>query len=207
MARFWTSDLHLGHENIIRFCNRPFRDTHHMNTEIIRRINTTVTPEDELWILGDACMGDLYSTLPILTRITAPVTLVAGNHDRCHPYHGQAKSDTWAEKYRELTGVKELHLGNVDVTLEDGTEVQVSHFPRAVEPKRLDKPDRFVSWRPVDDGRWLLHGHTHGAWRQRGQQIDVGIDAWGGYPVSETTLLDHVNTVTDLDALPWDGEA
>jgi len=203
MGRFWTSDLHLGHANILTFCNRPFLDTDHMNSTIIHRINEMVGPDDELWILGDACMGDLHSTLPMLAQIAAPVTLVAGNHDRCHPSNGPTKSEMWAVRYKELSKLEALHLGTVDVTLIDGTEVQVCHFPYTVEPKRQDRPDRFLKWRPVDDGRWLLHGHTHGAWRQRGQQIDVGIDAWGGFPVPEEDLLDLVHSIMDRDALPW----
>lgn len=202
--RYWTSDTHFGHDNIVRFCDRPFSDTDHMNTDLIRRINDQVSPDDELWILGDACMGDLTKTLSMLTRIHAPVTLVAGNHDRCHPCHGRGKSERWSQEYLDRARLAALHLGSVDVELCDGTSVQVNHFPFAVEPHRMGRPDRFAQWRPVDDGRWLLHGHTHGAWRQRGQQIDVGIDAWGGYPVAEDTLLDHVRLVADLDALPWE---
>ena len=34
-GRAWVwSDLHLGHENIIRFCNRPFRDAGHMDNAL-----------------------------------------------------------------------------------------------------------------------------------------------------------------------------
>ena len=32
---FFTSDTHFGHANIIRFCNRPYRDVNHMNQELI----------------------------------------------------------------------------------------------------------------------------------------------------------------------------
>jgi calcineurin-like phosphoesterase family protein len=156
-------------------------------------------------MLGDACMGDLYSTLPILQRIHAPIIFVAGNHDRCHPYNGQAKSEEWGDKYADLAGLASLHVGNVDLVLTNGSCVQVSHFPYSVEQKREGQPtDKFSRWRPVDDGRWLLHGHTHGAWRQKGQQIDVGIDAWGGYPVSEETLLTLMSEKNELAALPWE---
>ena len=32
---FFTSDTHFNHANIIRFCNRPFKDVSHMNEAII----------------------------------------------------------------------------------------------------------------------------------------------------------------------------
>jgi len=35
--KFWfTSDYHLGHANIIKYCNRPFKGIDQMNSTIIR---------------------------------------------------------------------------------------------------------------------------------------------------------------------------
>lgn len=44
--------------------------------------------------------------------------------------------------------------------------------------------DRYREERPADEGRWLLHGHVHERWRQRGRQINVGVDVWDYAPVS-----------------------
>ena len=52
MARFWTSDLHLGHANIIRYCRRPFADVDAMNEALIERWNDTVADGDEVWVLS-----------------------------------------------------------------------------------------------------------------------------------------------------------
>ena len=35
MANFYISDLHIGHENILRFDNRPFADVNEMNNKLI----------------------------------------------------------------------------------------------------------------------------------------------------------------------------
>ena len=32
---FFTSDLHFGHMNVIKFCNRPFADTREMKEKLI----------------------------------------------------------------------------------------------------------------------------------------------------------------------------
>ena len=53
--------------------------------------------------------------------------------------------------------------------------------------------DRFVDDRPADRGRWLLHGHVHDRWLQRGRMINVGVDAWGYRPVSETELASIID--------------
>jgi calcineurin-like phosphoesterase family protein len=54
---WFTADFHLGHSNIIRYCNRPFPDTAEMDEAIIARLNASVKAEDELYYLGDFCMG------------------------------------------------------------------------------------------------------------------------------------------------------
>ena len=43
---FFTSDTHFYHGNIIRFCNRPFKDVEMMNETIISNWNDTVGQDD-----------------------------------------------------------------------------------------------------------------------------------------------------------------
>ena len=43
---FFTSDLHFGHKNIIRYDNRPFLSVEEMDAEIVRRWNAKVSPDD-----------------------------------------------------------------------------------------------------------------------------------------------------------------
>ncbi|MCL1797673.1 MAG: hypothetical protein FWG24_05105 [Eggerthellaceae bacterium] len=38
---YFTSDLHIGHNNVIRFSDRPFSDVLEMNNALISNINTT----------------------------------------------------------------------------------------------------------------------------------------------------------------------
>ena len=50
---FFTSDLHLGHENCIRLCNRPFSSIEEMDETLIENWNRKVTGKDTVYILGD----------------------------------------------------------------------------------------------------------------------------------------------------------
>lgn len=50
---FVTSDVHFGHNNIIKYCNRPFQNSDEMDITIINNWNKIVNPDDEVYILGD----------------------------------------------------------------------------------------------------------------------------------------------------------
>lgn len=208
--RWFTSDTHYGHANIIRFCDRPYVDVHHMNVDLVERAAGNFNAGDELWHLGDVALGHLDSSLINLARLPVDVTLVAGNHDRCHPYNG-TRAETFIDLYEDRCQLAALVRTNTTLVLTSGTTVNVSHFPYAdpTEPRRENRhgkviEDKFASWRVEDDGSWLLCGHVHDNWRQRGRMINVGVDAWGGYPVSEAQIIDLIGSgPQDRDVLPW----
>jgi len=75
---FVVSDTHFGHENIIKFCNRPFSDVWDMNEGLIQRWNAVVTDEDIVYHLGDVYFG---KNGRVLERLKGKKRLVLGNHD------------------------------------------------------------------------------------------------------------------------------
>ncbi len=79
---FFTSDLHFGHANIIKYDNRPFNSASHMDEEIIRRWNKTVSQEDTVFILGDISWYDDKKTIQIVNRLNGHKHLILGNHDK-----------------------------------------------------------------------------------------------------------------------------
>lgn len=215
--RWFSSDWHLNHANILRFTGRPFRDLDHMRESFIHTINSTVGLDDELWLLGDMCMGSLDESLPALRRLNVSrIVFVAGNHDRVHPYYGN-KHTKFLPLYQEATGLTEFILTGTTLELDGGPEVVVNHFPYpSPENNRAGfsaatgttVEDKFARWRPVDTGGWLLCGHVHSAWRQDGRQINVGVDAWAGQPVPETTILDLIhNGPARLPSIDWNRAA
>jgi len=177
-AVWFTADLHFGHANIIRYSDRPFSDPGEMNHALIERWNEVVDQDDTVWVLGDVALGQIASTLPLVGALHGHKLLLAGNHDRCWVGHGQ-RAAGWTERYREA-GFAEIHQGQLELEVA-GTTVDVSHFPYRGDSQDLD---RHVDRRPVDRGRWLVHGHVHEQWRQRGRMINVGTDAWRYRPVA-----------------------
>lgn len=76
---FIVSDLHLGHENIIKYCNRPFKTVDEMNSTIIKNWNSVVEPHYTVYCLGDIVMNKRY--LPLIDSLNGRKILVPGNHD------------------------------------------------------------------------------------------------------------------------------
>lgn len=64
---FFTSDTHFNHANIIRFCNRPFKDVEQMNETLIANWNRVVGTNDIVFHLGDFCLGGAaeYLSVPL----------------------------------------------------------------------------------------------------------------------------------------------
>lgn len=78
---WFTSDTHFGHENIIRFCNRPFRNAQEMNEELIHRWQETVPEDGIVFHLGDFAHGSSRLWNDILCALPGRKYLILGNHD------------------------------------------------------------------------------------------------------------------------------
>jgi calcineurin-like phosphoesterase family protein len=126
-------------------------------------------------------MGRIEATLPLARQLHGRKYLLSGNHDRCWSGHG-ARAREWVSRYHDA-GFEVLQ-GEVELAVA-GTEVRACHFPYFGDSQ---DQDRYVEFRPSDRGQWLLHGHVHERWRQRGCMINVGVDAWDYRPVSEEVL-------------------
>lgn len=79
---FFTSDTHFWHENIIRFSNRPFKDTEEMNRVLIANWNNKVPPDGLVFHLGDFAWGGYPRWKAIREQLNGDIILIEGNHDR-----------------------------------------------------------------------------------------------------------------------------
>ena len=137
---FFTSDLHFGHENVIRFDNRPFNTVEEMDEEMIKRWNTKVGKDDIVYVLGDFIWkAATNEAVSIIRRLNGQIILIKGNHDRF--LHNAAAK-------KALAGIKDYD--DICVTLEDGITRRciLSHY--------------FI---PFYNGHRYqaihLHGHSH----------------------------------------------
>lgn len=151
---FFTSDLHLGHENVLRFDNRPFQTVEEMNEELIRRWNAKVGKGDLVYVLGDmiwkSANGEAHN---LIKRFNGQIILIKGNHDRF--LHNSAAKNAFA-------GVKDYD--DIAVTLDDGSVRRciLSHY--------------FI---PLYNGRRYgaihLHGHSH---MTEESVFETGLSKW-----------------------------
>ena len=169
--RTWfTADTHFGHANIIKHCARPFADAGEMDRVLIDNWNATVRPGDEVYHLGDFCMGGPEAAAVYRKQLNGRIHLIAGNHDRDSVVGmpGWATSRTFAE-----------------VTVE-GQRLVLFHYGMR-------------TWRGIRRGAIHLYGHSHGRLPGSRQSCDVGVDvpAWGFRPVGLGEVLAHVATLPE----------
>ncbi len=190
---WFTSDTHFGHKNIIKYCDRPFRDTDHMDEVMIERWNETVPANGLVFHLGDVALGDITKSLPKISRLNGHKILITGNHDRTFSKYGINKVETWIPEYEKHFQTVVGDKGSV-ITIA-GVQFNLSHFPYTGDHT---PEDRHADVRPVDNGMPLIHGHTHSTDRVtlsvRGtHQIHVGVDAWDFRPVSFEQIKEEMN--------------
>ena len=78
---FVTSDTHFDHENIIDFCDRPFKDIYHMQEVLISNWNKVVKKDDTVYHLGDFAFCNKQKLTSIVERLNGKIILIKGNHD------------------------------------------------------------------------------------------------------------------------------
>lgn len=184
MTTWFTSDTHFGHKNILKYCPERLKyctDVSHMDRAIIDKWNNRIKPDDIVWHLGDVCFSGDEHIQSILNELNGRKRLIIGNHDNRR---------TWS-KWQSLGFEFVLNAAQIKI---DGQNCWLSHYPYSegfwkVLFKRFHYDDRYINRKLKNDGCWLLHGHIHDTWRTKDKMINVGVDAWEGNPVSESTIM------------------
>lgn len=167
--KYFTSDLHINHKSILELQQRPFLTVREMDVYLINSIIETVKQDDELFIIGDAIMGeDLEYGINLLKKIPCIKYLIKGNHDK--------KKERYDNIFEDIKSYMEIK------DKEHQTILCLSHYP-------------FLCWHHQRKGSIMLHGHIHSdpSYNVVNEKLgikryDVGVDANNYKPVS----LEHI---------------
>lgn len=188
---FFTSDLHINHDNSIKFDNRPFRDLEHMHKELVRRFNNTVPVNGVTYFLGDVVTHSVEITRQVISQMNGIKVLVVGNHDKAYNSCYNAGFDV-------VLNSATIYIANQCVTMShcpllgvfrEKTETMLGSTPG--ENWHGEERNRRFSIK--DEGQFHCHGHIHSpnggkSVKILGRQYDVGLPANGYKPV-------HINEI------------
>ena len=193
---YFTADWHSFHDNILHYCNRPFKNTDGMHKKIVTEFNKKVNKNDITYFLGDMGFYGFENLKELINSLNGIKILVLGNHDK------------WGVTSYYNCGFSAVVC---DATIKVGKrQVYLNHIPRRapIEFFRLCKvyvremKRRKRTWRQVfgriknewkrykrANKNWTFCGHVHTAWKVRGKNINVGVDQWDFKPVGIRELI------------------
>ena len=130
---YYTADLHIGHANIIKYCNRPFETVEEMDQTIIDNWNSVVREDDDVYIVGDVFFkGNPNIFMP---KMKGRKHLIVGNHD--------ANLVSTASYCKHFETIKKY------LCIEDkGRHVVLFHYP-------------ILEWSGYYHGTYHVYGHIH----------------------------------------------
>jgi len=163
MIHWFTADWHLYHENVIRYCNRPFDSVEEMDQTIIQRFNDRVGPGDMVYFLGDFCFKPPKSVevWDIIDHLNGRIVFIKGNHDTRNTLNTR------------ITAL-ELNLSNTSMYLvHDPAHANPNYYINIVG--HIHQRWRFKRWEPAP--------------HEVGYLINVGVDVWDFYPVSFNEMI------------------
>lgn len=152
---FFTADTHWMHSNILKFCNRPYKDVEEMNVALIANWNKVVPVDAEVYHVGDFVFkGTWEDVRDIRKQLNGDITLILGNHDEAALECEKRIPGT----FKEVTYCKDLKFGKQNIVL--------FHYG-------------LRTWHHDLRGSWHLYGHSHGGLEPYGKSFDVGVDCVG----------------------------
>lgn len=157
---WFTSDNHFNHENVIKYCNRPFSGVEDMNAVMISNWNAKVRPQDFIFCVGDFGFGTKESLKKIFAQLNGQKCLIKGNHDK----ESLALGWQWIKDYHEFR-IKDFD-----------SKIILSHYAMRV-------------WNGSHHGSLMLYGHSHGNLPGNSQSTDVGVDCWDYAPCNLDQIL------------------
>mgnify|MGYP003640815280 CR=1 FL=1 len=167
---YFTADLHIGHTNIIKMCNRPFENTDEMKQALIKNNNEIVTDNDDVWDLGDVAFKcSAWEVAETLNQFNGKRHIILGNHDKSlrKAYKKGLLKDMIRRGKLEIIGGEEGINDNTISTYKmisiDEHKVFIGHYA-------------LRTWPSAFRGTIHLYGHSHSNLSDFHKSFDIGVD-------------------------------
>lgn len=188
---YFTSDLHLGHDQEFIWGARGFNSVKEMNEKIITRWNSRITKDDDVYVLGDLVMGGVEN-VELLKQLNGKIHIIYGNHD------GPKKR----EAYAELENIVECGWANMIKYKK--YNFYLSHYPTITDNENIGE---IVSPKECVIN---LFGHTHQFDDFYGtndgynfRMYHVGVDSHDCFPVPIDEVIEEIKMVFQKSKDKW----
>lgn len=173
---YFSSDLHLNHNQSFIYEPRGFKNVHEMNNSIIQNFNSTITHDDDLYLLGDNFLGELESGINLFNQLPGKIHLIWGNHD----------TDNRKNALSKCHNVIEI-IGFATIIKYNKFHFYLSHFPTSTT--------NFDDYKkPLKQRILCLAGHTHSKELfEFCGSYNVAVDAHNCFPVSIDEIINNFN--------------
>lgn len=198
MSTLFTADTHFHHANIIRYCKRPqlrpgdevlYTDDEgrqcakwvspevgrlrckDMDDMLRTNWNDTVTPDDDVYHLGDVLFGSVVQAIELLCDLNfRKMYYIWGNHDSAME---ELQRAIRAGKTPPRVHDRLVFLGDMREIKVERQRITLCHYAMR-------------TWNKSHHGAWHLYGHSHGSLPDdpNALSIDVGVDCHGFKPIS-----------------------
>lgn len=169
---YFSSDLHLNHLKGFIYEPRGFLSVNEMNDVIIKNFHSIITPEDDLYLLGDTFLGELAAGINLFNQLPGKIHLVWGNHD----------TDNRKEAMSQCHNVVEV-IGHATIIKYNKYHFYLSHFPTITT--NFDDYQK-----PLKQRTLCLAGHTHSKEKfEPYGSYNVAVDAHNCFPVSIDEII------------------
>lgn len=198
---FFTSDLHIGHKNVLEFSNRPFKDLDHMHRVLINNYNAIVPENGLCYFLGDMGLCNNETLKNVVDQLNGTKVLILGNHDK----GPNAMYDLGFDvvMYGAVLQIAKRRFTLSHCPLLGVYREDTKGMRGAVEGENWHGESRRSRARFTmpDYGQYHGHGHIHSpnggkSKRILDRQFDVGVDANNYRPVSisrvESWIAKHI---------------
>lgn len=172
--KWFISDTHFFHENILKFKDlsgrktRPFQTIEEMHETIIENWNSVVNDNDYVYHLGDVTFRYGKEFNELMSRLKGRKRLILGNHDRLKG----TDLMKWFEKVDLWKGFKEYNF-------------TASHIPLMLQSLR--------------DGAYNVHGHVHQNSLNNPNYINVSVEVRDYTPVHIDEISAEINKAHPKD--------